>query len=255
MANLKVYSITSLAKMKNNPHYLKAKGGDIEEAQQLVEELFFDKNVNILKGNEILLPIVAQEASGRNKIPMAIAIYLSSEYGNHIETNIYQSVRANHTNSATYKRIRNVKFESKLDTCLEGNEYVIIDDHVTMGGTVASLAKFIREHGGIVNKVFSISNNTRQIKEDDGGKSINPRKEEIEECKRRFGDFFEILSDLKYEEMSSPTILQLLRFKNIDNAKERYKNIDASDDELTEDEKNDLWQEFNSDYLSFLFGK
>ena len=256
MSNLKVYSITSLAKMKSNIHYQSAKNGNMESAQELVDELFTDKTITCLNSNEILLPIIAQEASGRNKIPLATAIYLSQEYGNEIETNILQTVRANHTNSEAYKRIFNVVFESMNDDCLDGKEYVIIDDHVTMGGTVSSLAKFIREHGGIVNKVFSISNNTRQIKEEDGGQSITPKKEEIEACKERFGDFFEVLSGLKYEEMSRPTILQLLKFKNIENVKNKYKNITSSDDyELTKDEKIDMWQEFNSDYLSFLFGK
>lgn len=105
MSNLKVYSATSIAKMKANPHYDKAKKGDFEEAMLLVDDLVIPDKFP-LKNDEILVPVLAQEQGGRNKIPLALATYLSHECGNEVELNILQSVRANHTGNDAAHRLK-----------------------------------------------------------------------------------------------------------------------------------------------------
>lgn len=253
MSNLKVYSVTSLHKMKSNPHYLKAKQGDLAEAKQLVGELMIGKKFPL--NNEILVPVIAQEAAGRNKIPLALAMLLSQEHGNDIEIDIVQAVRANHTGSDAVNRLKNVTFVRQGKQPLSGDNYVIVDDHVTMGGTVSSLAKYIRENGGKVEKVFSLTNNTRLIKLEDGGQDISPTLTEIQEVKRRFGTWLEEYSGMKYEEMSKPTIQYLLKFRTLDNLQKRCKNINSSIQFLNNEEIEDLWGEFAMEFLESLFKK
>ena len=254
MSNLRVYSITSLMKMKSNPHYLSAKNGNLDEARTLVEELMNGKTLCPISSNEILLPIIAQEENGRNKIPFAIALYISELYGNTIETDIVQEVRANHTGSSASKRLKNVLFKRYSEYPLANNEYIIIDDYITMGGTVASLAKYIRNNGGVVNKVITISSGTRTIKDTVGFQDITPTQEEVNAVREKFGDWIEEYADMKYEEMPAPTIRYLLRFNNLENFKNRV--IESNEyEKLSEKESLNLWGEFQEDYFAFLFGK
>lgn len=250
MSNLKIYSVTSITKMKSNPHYAKAKQGDLKEAKLLIDDLMKGKKFPI--GNETIVPVIAQESGGRNKIPLALAMQLQRFYGNKVDLDIIQAVRANHTGSNAVNRLKNVVFKKNSDQPLNGKTFVIVDDHITMGGTVASLAKFIHDNGGKVDKAFSLSNNTRQIKLPDGSQDITPSKSEIAQARNRFGSWVEEFSGMKYEEMSKQTIQYLLRFKSIEALKAKCSTITASMALLSDDELHSLWFEFNKEYLENL---
>ena len=249
MSNLKVQSVTSLANMKHNPHYEKAKSGDLKEALLLVADLMQGKNVRIDSG-VCIVPVLAEEKSGRNKIPYAIALYLSKAFGCRVVLDIVQAVRAYHTGSDAVHRLKKVLFKNVTGDSLKGRKFVIVDDHVTMGGTIASLAKFIRDNGDVVNDVVSLSSNTHQIKVD-GGYDLTPSKGMVDELHRRFGTFPEEYSGLSYDEMTTPMCEALLRFKTLDSLKKRLTGIVASAVELTAFEINALHDEFVKEQMAF----
>jgi hypothetical protein len=59
-----------------------------------------------------------------------------------------QIVKANHTNAGAYERIvRQPLFDGKVES---NQDYVILDDTVAMGGTLAALKGYIESKGGHV---------------------------------------------------------------------------------------------------------
>ena len=100
----------------------------------------------------LVVPVRAQEATGRNKIPSAYATMIEMITGLRVTPNIVQTVRANHTGAnAVDRMMRRAAFAG---TVRRGAEYILVDDHVTQGGTLNELRKYIQSHGG---KVVAIS--------------------------------------------------------------------------------------------------
>lgn len=134
--------------------YRQAKGGDIYAAYELLYEKvlkeadIYDIGQQVFKYNPIIVPVVAKEELGNNYIPHAFADLLSGYLGFPINRDIVQSVKANHTNASAYERIvRQAEFEGAIE---QGRNYVILDDTVSMGGTLAALKGHIENHGGKV---------------------------------------------------------------------------------------------------------
>lgn len=85
----------------------------------------------------ILLPVIAEEGVGRNKIPFAMGIALSEKIGWRINSDVYQNERIGRTNSSADHRLAfNPTFRGPI---LDGQDHVLLDDTLTMGGTLASL--------------------------------------------------------------------------------------------------------------------
>lgn len=252
MSKIIVKSFTSLSYLKKNPHYAKAKSGSLEDAKILVNEIMEGRNYSI--GNGILLPVIAEEKSGLNKIPLAFAMYLSDENGNDIDINVLQSVRANHTGSVASNRIRKIDFRSLNDEDFKGKHYIIIDDHVTMGGTIASLASFIRSKGGEIDEVLSLTNTTKVI-EENGVYDLSSKEDDVQELRKRFGDEVEKMIGMNYDELTSVQIKYLLKFRYIENLKKKLGIKISSSYYLTDEELENIHREFEFDYLSRLFDK
>ena len=88
----------------------------------------------------------AEEATGRNKIPAAYAHLISMITGLRLTNKIVQTVRAHHTGANAVERMtRRAAFDGPV---MRGAEYILVDDHVTQGGTLNELRKYIQSHGG-----------------------------------------------------------------------------------------------------------
>ena len=96
----------------------------------------------------IVVPVHAEEATGRNRIPLVYAHMIGKIAGLRIGLKIVQTVRANHTGANAIDRMtRRAAFGGPV---VRGGEYILVDDHVTQGGTLNELRKFIQSHGGKV---------------------------------------------------------------------------------------------------------
>lgn len=137
-----------------NPNHLSAKAGDMDSAIALVNDFvddeFFRQVYDVVKGLDdvYVLPVHAEEQLGRNKIPMAFAMTISQNLGLNVELNIVQANKVNRTGSDGVERLlKRVGFDGKVTN---GRNYVIVDDVVTQGGTLADLRAYIENNGGHV---------------------------------------------------------------------------------------------------------
>ena len=138
---------------KKESEYQAAKAGNMLAAINLVERLLTDDTVEkirrrIMDSKPLVLPVLAVETSGNNKIPLAMAEVLAKRLNLEVESNIVQSERVGRTGTnANHRLAFNPSFEGEVKT---GQAYLIIDDTLLMGGTIASLRGYIENRGGRV---------------------------------------------------------------------------------------------------------
>lgn len=146
-----------------------AKAGSNEAALKLVQNILGDERIG-KKANPkweklralaeahpgaIVVPVHAEEATGRNKIPAQYALMIEKITGLHAEWRIVQSVRAHHTGANAADRMtRRAALDGQVES---GAEYILVDDHVTQGGTLNELRKYIQSHGGKVVAVTTLT--------------------------------------------------------------------------------------------------
>ena len=103
----------------------------------------------------IVAYVHAEEATGRNKIPAAYAHVISMITGLRVANRIVQTVRANHTGAnAVDRMMRRAAFDGPV---VRGGEYILVDDHVTQGGTLNELRKHIQSKGGKIVAVSTLT--------------------------------------------------------------------------------------------------
>ena len=141
--------------MRTHSAYRAAKDGQSDEAaQSLVYDLIIDKSINQLidiigKKMIRIVGVHAEEATGRNKIPLAYAETLSHVLSQPTDPGIVQSSVANHGGAPSiYHRMASQPwFDGNVE---KGANYLIVDDMCTAGGTLANLRGFIESNGGTV---------------------------------------------------------------------------------------------------------
>ncbi len=144
----------NLGDLKKEPEYEAAKAGDSAAAVQLISKLITDDFLDAVKEkiegrkDVLLLPTLAVEQSGNNKIPLAMAKFISRKLGIDTELKIVQSYKVGRTNQgADYRLAFNPEFEGEVQ---KDRQYLILDDTLTMGGTIASLRGYVENRGGKV---------------------------------------------------------------------------------------------------------
>lgn len=127
----------------------------------------------------IIAHVHAEEATGRNKIPAAYAYMIHRITGLRFTAGIVQTVRAHHTGANAVERMtRRAQFGGPVQ---RGAEYILVDDHVTQGGTLNELRKYIQSHGG---KVVAVTTLTASQFSD----TIRISSQAIEALYRKFGN-------------------------------------------------------------------
>lgn len=143
----------NMGELKNEPEYRAAKSGDVEKSAQLVDKLLKSETFEQIKsmiGNEkpILVPILAKEANGNNRIPLSMVYALSQKLDLPFSDEIYQINKVSRTDTGIYHRYA---FQPEFDGKVEaGKSYLIVDDTLSVGGTIAGLKGYIENHGGKV---------------------------------------------------------------------------------------------------------
>jgi len=139
--------------VKKHPLYADAKAGDDKAAADLVNDTFNPEAIESLKGllrgrRPLLISAHAMEGEGVNAIPEALAELIAERLGLDIESGIVQTNVVGHTGATGFERLAwPPTFDGNV---IEGQEYLIIDDFVGMGGTIANLKGYIESKGGIV---------------------------------------------------------------------------------------------------------
>jgi hypothetical protein len=139
--------------VNRHPQYQAAKSGDITAADLLVAELASEDRVEeiraFLQGHIVeLVPIHALESAGVNEIPAALAKCLSACLEAPINDSIVQTNTVGHTGASGFERLaKQALFAGEVTP---QQRYLIVDDFVGQGGTLANLIGFIASRGGQV---------------------------------------------------------------------------------------------------------
>lgn len=152
---------TALALRDGHPLYLAAKSGGEDAALALSQDLLSaSATASLLRlceaGGVILLPVTALEMTGFNAIPDAMAQVLGRELGWPVSSGlIVQNNRVGHTRAPSFNRlVTPAAFEGEVT---QGGRYILVDDHVGLGGTLANLKGHIETNGGLVVAMTTIT--------------------------------------------------------------------------------------------------
>jgi len=134
-----------------HPSYAAAKAGDAEAANALVRELLSIESTArlaaLLAGRHpFVVGVTADEVGGFNAIPDAMAEILAERLESEVVAGtIIQANKVGHTRAGGWHRL--VTPAVFTGDVVSAADYILVDDHVGFGGTLANLRGFI-EHGG-----------------------------------------------------------------------------------------------------------
>ena len=128
---------------------------DFPAAMRLVKKLLnTPENTVQLHGlkhrhpDAILAAVSAEEAGGKNKLPLALAEYIAKKTGFDVDMNIVQSNKVHHTGSDGWRRMAfRPEFDGEVKS---GRRYILLDDVCAHGGTFSEMRYFIEKNGGRV---------------------------------------------------------------------------------------------------------
>lgn len=139
--------------VKKHAVYAEAKAGDSDAAFQLVQETIspeaVEKVIDLAAGRSPLLASAhAFEKTGVNAIPEALADELAERTGFPVDGSIVQINVVGHTGANGFSRLaKQALFDGDV---VEGADYLLVDDFIGQGGTLANLKGYIESKGGRV---------------------------------------------------------------------------------------------------------
>jgi hypothetical protein len=139
--------------VKRHPEYLAAKTGEVGAAKRLAADFISAEAIasvaRLVAGcDAMLLPVHALEAGGVNRIPAAMAALLGERIGLEIEERIVQANTVGHTGASGWGRLaRPAVFDGEVAS---GRHYVLVDDFVGQGGTLANMRGYAQSGGAEV---------------------------------------------------------------------------------------------------------
>lgn len=205
-----VWSTRDHAAVKAHEDYRAAKSGDIHAAIRLVRDMVNPRTVeevaNRFPGAKFVAPYTLDEA-GANMIPRALAAHYANSAKGSVAGDIVQVTRAGRTASDPMERM--LKRPQFAGHVAKGGQYVLVDDVVTMGGTLAELSNYIHSQGGTVLGAVSLTNATRT-----GTLDVSPRRQEL--LRGRFGPTITDLFGVEPNALTGPEAGYLGNFRSSD---------------------------------------
>ena len=169
--------------VKQHPAYKAAKSGDDGAATDLVLDTFNPEkamDLSRIAGDRIptLVSAHAFEREGVNAIPEVFADQLGKVLQWPVDTGIVQVNVVSHTGADGFWRLaRQADFDGPVS---EGRDYVLVDDFVGMGGTLANLKGYIESQGGRVLAAVSLTGKPHSAK-------LAPTPERLHELRMKHG--------------------------------------------------------------------
>ena len=173
--------------VKKHPAYEAAKSGDDVSATHLVLTCLNLAQVvalnQLVAGKQpTLVSAHAMERHGVNAIPEVFADELGRLLSWPVDTGIVQTNVVSHTGANGFWRLaRQAEFDGTVEA---GCDYVLVDDFVGMGGTLANLKGHIETLGGNVLAAVALTGKTHSAK-------LAPTPERLNELRKRHGTEFE----------------------------------------------------------------
>ena len=176
---------------KQHPEYAAAKSGDSLAAAALVRSLVDERGLVAVgdllasvtaSGSLVLVSAHAYEREGVNAIPAALAQLLSIRFGLPYVSSVVQTNIVSHTGAGGYGRLaRQASFGG---TIAAGGRFVMVDDFIGQGGTLANLRGWIERQGSTVKGAVGLTGKPYSAK-------LNPTPEQLDELRQKHGTEFE----------------------------------------------------------------
>jgi hypoxanthine-guanine phosphoribosyltransferase/ribosomal protein S18 acetylase RimI-like enzyme len=150
--------------IKSHPDYEAAKTGDPEAAKRLVDDLISDENVAAIReaiGNK--KPIIVSVHGSKNRIPMALAQRLGTDLDLPVDTEIVSASGKRTGQDAAFRMVNRATFDGPVQ---KGADYLLVDDFLTMGGTLADLGRHIEKGGGnvLLNATLAAARGSKKLR-------------------------------------------------------------------------------------------
>lgn len=146
--------------VKQHADYLAAKAGDADAALRLVAATLSDAAVQALSAQStglrpLLVSAHAEEETGRNAIPQALAAELGRRLGWPVDDAVVQANIVNHTGAGGFARLsRPALFSGAV---VQIGSAVLVDDFIGQGGTLANLRGHVQAQGVKVLGAFALT--------------------------------------------------------------------------------------------------
>ena len=169
--------------VKQHPAYKAAKSGNDEAAADLIFDTFSIEKTLALEAlaadrRPTLVSAHAFEREGVNAIPEVFADQLGKVLGWPVDTGVVQVNVVSHTGAKGFWRLaRQAEFEGPVTP---GCDYVLVDDFVGMGGTLANLKGYIESQGGRVLAAVSLTGKPHSAK-------LAPTAQRLHELRMKHG--------------------------------------------------------------------
>jgi hypothetical protein len=200
---------TSLSFLKKCVGYSEAKAGDIDSAKLVVEKCLARKNrhLNRLYPGAVALPVITG-----NSLPLALAMSF--------DLPICQSIVCLPTvKRKNLSAMQRILLKPIFCGSIEpGVSYILVDDIITQGGTIAALWQEVIRAGGKVKAIVALAYA--------GGRVIRPPREKSLRLYSRFGDpIADLLGEYKTAFkpgcLTDSQIQYLLKYSRIENIREK----------------------------------
>jgi hypothetical protein len=151
-----IFVVANQSAVKNHPDYEQAKEGNVQDAAPAAKRL----SASLLSAGVLaslaqlqiqgarLVPVHALEGQGFNRIPAAFAELLGERLNLEVEIGIIQMNIVNHTGATGWQRLASAPLFK--GTVIPDQRYILVDDFVGQGGTLANLRGHIVHQGGKV---------------------------------------------------------------------------------------------------------
>lgn len=164
--------------------YAAAKAGDDTAALRVARDVITpefvqDVRTAVPEGSKpLVVAVQSQEATGNNRIPRMAAEVLAQRLGLQVSEDIVQAAKVNRSAGDALHRLANQPpFTGKVE---KGRDYVLIDDTLTQGGTLAQLKTHIEDNGGKVVLATALTGK-------DYSRKIALNSQSLADVRERFG--------------------------------------------------------------------
>lgn len=172
--------------MHRHGDYAAAKSGDKLAAARMARDLVDPNKAAGLALNYpdcALVPVHAEEASGRNAIPVAFANLISNLTGLPLRADIVQAnTRGATGQNALYRFAFRARFDGQVPA---GVQCILIDDLRSMGGTFSDMRNHIENSGASVRAMMTLAYDPRRAP--DGQVRIASTPERWQALDQKFG--------------------------------------------------------------------
>lgn len=210
-----MFLFTQDERLKVHPAYKLAKAGNQDAALELVIDVavpWLYEQCDRFGAGLLFVAPHAQEASGDNAIPQTLSSVCAEIFNGTSDTEIVQSDRVYHTGADPMERMAaRAQFVGRV---VPGAEYVLVDDVISLGGTLAELANYIQLYGGIVKGAVVLVNAGRNPE-------LVPKAKFVQLIKERFDDEFTEVFGIEPGALTANEAQYLAGFRSVDAIRNR----------------------------------